>query len=129
MSESKYIVIASLNTLDRDRKLRDAYEKLQVEGVPNHTVTKDQNKITVQHIVSPGVRVLIRTYLFIIVPISVSFESLAGLRGNIDFHLEDIIDELNHLLSKLHSLTGTRLVKGSTNEKALEQLTTVFKIK
>jgi hypothetical protein len=121
---SNYVVITVSNTHERDVVMRRLYENITADPVAPFTVQKDQvNKIKVYHNVSGGLRILIRTYVVIVIPVFVDLRPLYEMTGSIDFNLENTIDELINTVKKLRSLQGRKVMKGNTNnEQTFEQL-------
>jgi hypothetical protein len=128
MTEEKagYIVY-TVPTLDaRDKLVKELYQGLTMEPRLDISVIQDQiNRIKIFHNVRPGMKILIRTYLVIVVPIHIDTKALYDLRGSITFHLDETIDVLKKEILKLQSLQGHKIMKGNSKyEQTLEQLVT-----
>lgn len=120
-SSTIVITVSSIN--ERDKTTKTIYGNLTSKIVPNLIVQQDQvNRIKIFHNVGDGVRVLIRTYIVVVIPIIVDLSLLDSFTGAITFHLDDTIEHLTKLVNKLQSLQGYRIVKGNNNAKTLEQL-------
>jgi len=88
-----------------------------------YVVQQDRaNRVNLFHKVSPEVRVLIRRYLVIVVPVVVDTKPLYELTGAVDFHLEATISKLEAKIKELRSLNGHQIMRGTSNGATLEQL-------
>ena len=128
MTEEKagYIVYTVVTLDARDKLIKELYKGLTIEPRLDITVVQDQiNRIKIFHNVRPGVKILIRTYLVIVVPVHVDTRALYELRGSITFHLDETIDVLKKEILKLQSMQGHKIMKGNSKyEQTLEQLVT-----
>lgn len=117
MSDTSLTIVATVpNIAARDKLIKQIQTNLTKEPSTQFTVIKDQvNRVKVFHNVSSDIRVLIRTYLVIVIPVMVDLSSLNSLYGNLDFHLEDTIKQLSVLIGRLKSMQGKRFVKPRTN--------------
>lgn len=124
MSQKSNTIIITVSSINEREKLtKTIYGNLTSTIVPNLVVQQDQvNRIKVFHNVGDGIKVLIRTYIVVVIPIIVDLGLLDSFTGAITFHLDDTIEHLTRLINKLQSLQGYRIVKGNNNAKALEQL-------
>lgn len=124
--KSSYIVYTVPNLDARDKLVKELYRGLTIEPSLTFTILQDQvNRIKIFHNVRPGVKVLIRTYLVIAVPVHVDTKALYELRGSITFHLDETIETLKKEITKLQSLQGHKIMKGNSKyEQTLEQLVT-----
>ena len=128
MTEEKagYIVY-TVPTLDaRDKLVKELYQGLTMEPRLDISVIQDQiNRIKIFHNVRPGMKILIRVYLIVVVPIHIDTRALYELRGSITFHLDETIDVLKKEILKLQSMQGHKIMKGNSKyEQTLEQLVT-----
>lgn len=120
--KNNYIVITVSSIHNRDKLIRQIYKQLTLESSRVFTIQQDQiNRIKVFHNVGDGVKVLIRTYLVIVIPILVDLSPLNEIYGSIDFYLDETIGQLTNLINKLQSLKGHKVIKGKNNGKSLEQ--------
>lgn len=120
--KNNYIVITVSSIHNRDKLIRQIYKQLTLEPSRVFTIQQDQiNRIKVFHNVGDGVKVLIRTYLVIVIPILVDLSPLNEIYGSIDFYLDETIEQLTNLINKLQSLKGHKVIKGKNNGKSLEQ--------
>jgi hypothetical protein len=120
--KNNYIVITVSSIHNRDKLIRQIYKQLTLEPSRVFTIQQDQiNRIKVFHNVGDGVKVLIRTYLVIVIPILVDLSPLNEIYGSIDFYLDETIGQLTNLINKLQSLKGHKVIKGKNNGKSLEQ--------
>jgi hypothetical protein len=72
-------------------------------------------------------RVLITTYLVIVLPIIIDLSPLDTLTGTVDFRLDETIIKLETLAHHLRSLQGKRVVQRNSGTKDLAKaLLTIF---
>jgi len=122
-SHSKTIVITVASIAKRDSLIKAIYTNLTKEPSTQFTIHQDKvNRIKVFHNVGKGIKVHIKTYLVIVIPVTIDLKPLDSVYGLVDFHLEVTIKELNKLIKKLTSMQGQRVVKAGT--KNLESLLT-----
>lgn len=123
-----YKVISVSSIMARDRLIKRMYTSLTSEPNSQFTVVQDQvNRIKIFHNVGEGVMVPIRTYLVICMPILVDLSPLYNLYGSIDFNLDNTIEDLTKLITKLKSLQGHKIIKGnSNNEQTSRQLANIL---
>jgi hypothetical protein len=110
---------------DQTKILNRIHANLLKEGDLNLIVERNQgeNKIKVFHNIGDGIKVLIRTYLVLNIPITVDLSILTGLSGSITFCLDETIELLTSHLKTLQSMQGHIVRKGNNNEQqALEKL-------
>jgi len=121
--EAITIVVSVSNIAEREQLMKRIYTNLTKEPDLHFSVVQDQfNRIKLFHNAENGVRVLLRTYLILIIPVLVDLGPLHSIYGTIDFHLEETIKHLQSLTANLQALQGRRIVKGSKNEQTLKQL-------
>ena len=118
------VVLSVSSITDRDKMIKQIYTNLTSNKDRSITIQQDQlNRIKVFHNVSRDNKVLIRTYLVIVIPITINLNILKCATGTVDFHLNETIESLNLLIKKLQSLQGRRVVKENIlNESTLKQL-------
>lgn len=115
------ILVSVTNLYERDQLIKRIYTNLTTEPDKTYTVQQDQvNCIKVFHNVGPNIRVLIRTYLVLVIPIQIDLTSLHSVIGTVDFHLEETINHLIELTKKLQALQGKRIIRGHNNATELE---------
>ena len=120
--KNNYIVITVSSILNRDKLIRQIYKQLTLEPSRVFTIQQDQvNRIKVFHNVGDGVKVLIRTYIVIVIPILVDLSPLDSFYGSVDFYLDDTIEKLTKLVTKLQMLKGHKVLKGKSSGNSLEQ--------
>jgi len=120
--KNNYVVITVSSVMRRDKLIRQIYKQLTLEPSTVFTIQQDRiNRIKVFHNVGDGVKVLVRTYLVIIIPVLVDLSPLDSLYGSVDFYLDETIGQLTKLVSKLQLLKGHKVIKGNRNAKSLEQ--------
>lgn len=118
------VVVTVSSIIDRDRLIKRIYTNLTADKSTTFTIQQDQvNRIKIFHNVAPDIRVLIRTYIVIVLPVLLDLSPVHSIFGEIDFHLDETISHLQSLTKKLQALQGRRTVKGSSNfSKTLENL-------
>lgn len=119
---NNYIVVTVSTIMQRDKLIRQIYKQLTLEPSSTFIIQQDQvNRIKVFHNIGDGVKVLVRTYLVIIIPILIDLSPLNAIYGNVDFYLDETIGQLTKLIDKLQLLKGHKVIKGNKNGKSLEQ--------
>ena len=119
--KNNYVVITVSSVMRRDKLIRQIYKQLTLEPSTVFTIQQDRiNRIKVFHNVGDGVKVLVRTYLVIIIPVLVDLSPLDSLYGSVDFCLDETIGQLTKLVNKLQLLKGHKVIKGNHNVKSLE---------
>lgn len=119
---NNYIVVTVSTIMQRDKLIRQIYKQLTLEPSSTFIIQQDQvNRIKVFHNIGNGVKVLVRTYLVIIIPILIDLSPLNAVYGNVDFYLDETIGQLTKLVYKLQLLKGHKVIKGNKNGKSLEQ--------
>lgn len=119
---NNYIVVTVSTIMQRDKLIRQIYKQLTLEPSSTFIIQQDQvNRIKVFHNIGDGVKVLVRTYLVIIIPILIDLSPLNAVYGNVDFYLDETIGQLTKLVDKLQLLKGHKVIKGNKNGKSLEQ--------
>jgi len=120
--KNNYVVITVSSVMRRDKLIRQIYKQLTLEPSTVFTIQQDRiNRIKVFHNIGDGVKVLVRTYLVIIIPVLVDLSPLDSLYGSVDFCLDETIGQLTKLLNKLQLLKGHKVIKGNRNVRSLEQ--------
>jgi hypothetical protein len=119
---NNYVVITVSTILKREKLIKKIYEQLTAEPTNTFTIQQDQvNRIKVFHNTKDGVRVLVRTYIVIVIPIIIDLAPLHSIYGNVDFCLDDTIESLTSIISKLQKLKGHKIIRGNSDGKALER--------
>jgi len=122
-SHFKTIVITVPSIPKRDKLIKAIYTNLTKEPSVQFTIQQDKvNRIKVFHNAGKGIKVHIKTYLIIIIPVSIDLKPLDSIYGLVDFHLESTIKEFGKLMKKLTAIQGQRIVRAKT--KNLEALLT-----
>lgn len=120
--KNNYVVVTVSSVVKRDKLIKQIYKQLTFEPSTVFTIQQDRvNRIKVFHNVGDGVKVLIRTYLVIVIPILIDLSPLDTIYGSVDFCLDETIGQLTKLLNKLQGLKGHKVIKGNRNVKSLEQ--------
>jgi len=122
-TESVTVVISVANTTERNKILNQILTNLTKEPTPTtFKITHSLTKIEIFHIVEPKVQILIKTYLIIIMPVTIDLKILDSFTGVIDFCLDETIDSLQHYISELQSRQGRKVLKDKTHGSTLRQL-------
>jgi hypothetical protein len=122
-SEPTTIVVTVTSIYERDKLIKTIYTNLTKEPSTTFIVQQDQvNRIKIFHNIGKGVRVLIRTYLVLVIPVIIDLSQLNSIYGIVDFKLDATIKHLLSFVTKLQALQGRKIIKGNTNVKELEQL-------
>ena len=122
---NKYAVVTVSSINARDKLVKTIYTNIKnsISIEPNLIAQQDQvNQVKVFHKTKGGL-ILIKTYLVIVIPVTINLSQLYGVEGDVTFQLHETIKDIETLLNKLKSLQGHRIMKGNTNnESTLEQL-------
>jgi hypothetical protein len=122
LEKNNCVVITVSTIMKRDKLVKSIYSQLTREPSVEFIVQQDQvNRIKVFHNVGGGIKVLIKTYTVVVIPIIVDLSPLYSFYGSIDFHLDDTITHLSGIVAKLQALKGHRTVKGNNNVRTLEK--------
>ena len=120
--KNNYVVVTVSSVVKRDKLIKQIYKQLTFEPSTVFTIQQDRvNRIKVFRNVGDGVKVLVRTYLVIVIPILIDLSPLDTIYGSVDFCLDETIGQLTKLLNKLQGLKGHKVIKGNRNVKSLEQ--------
>jgi len=116
MSENNYVIMTVPSQGKRDSVIKELYQKLLIDGSTKLIVENDRvDRIKVYHIIGNGIKVLIRTYLVVIISTQVNLKSLEGFTGKVTFCLDDTIEELKETIRKLSRLNGKQVIRTSNN--------------
>ena len=122
-SRKTTIVVTVSSIIERDRYIKRIYTNLTKEPQTQFTIQQDQvNQIRIFHNAEKGIRVLIRTYTVIVIPVTLDLGPLYNFEGIVDYHLDETIKHLHSQISRLEALQGQRLMKGNNNGKTLGEL-------
>jgi hypothetical protein len=119
------VLVTVSSTHERDNYIKRIFLNLTKEPSREFTIAKDQvNRIRIYKNIGQTTRILVRTYLIIVIPVLVELSPLDSITGLVDFHLDETIDKLETLTAKLKAMQGQRLVKESnaTLEKLVDEL-------
>lgn len=124
MKDSSITVIVTVSSIsDRDRIIKNLYTNLTKEPQTTFTIQQDQvNRIKIFHNVGRDNRVLIKTYLVIVIPILIDLKPITSAQGVVDFKLDETIESLQKLINKLQGLQGRHIMKGSSNAATFAKL-------
>ena len=116
-------VIKTVNTtIERDQVVRQIYDTLQSDHATQFLIKRSANRIHIYHNAGNGIKIPIRTYIVIVLPIAIDLSALNGFYGSVDFDLDDTITHLQSIISKLHSMQGHKVIRGSNNVETFKQL-------
>jgi hypothetical protein len=115
--DNNYVVVSVKNIKARDEMVKNIYDRLSLDRSLSLVVIKDQvNRVRVYHRTANS-RILIRTYLVVVLPIMVDLSQLDHLYGTVYYNLDETIDQLRGHISKLESLNKRKVKKGNSNEQ------------
>ncbi len=125
MSSGELTVVVTVPSIaERDEYIKRIYTNLTKEPNPQFTVQQDQtNRIRVFHNVSKEVRVLINTYVVVVIPVTIDLTPLDTFEGIVYYHLTETIEYLRTQISRLEAMQGQRTVKGTNNDNICRELT------
>jgi hypothetical protein len=121
-------IIISVNSIpERDIRVKEIYKELTRNPNKNFLIQQDRvNRIKIFHNKS-GLRILLQTYVVVVLPVLLDFSPLDACMGVVDFRLDVTIDRLIKLTTKLQSIQGKRIVKGRIGaEKLKNALDNIF---
>lgn len=115
-------VIISVNTVpERDQMIKDLYRELTSNKDKNYLIQQDRiNRIKIFHI-KGSLRILINTYVVIVLPVLLDLSSLENLHGTVDFRMDATIDTLLKLTHKLQTIQGKRIIKNKIGADGLKK--------
>lgn len=122
MSSSETIIITTPTLQAKHTTLSTIYSNLTTEPSITYSITKDSSTIKIFHTVSPDLKVLIRTYIVLVLPVQIDLTSLSSFTGNLTFHLDETILAVEKILLNLQSLQGHRQINGAGNVETLTRL-------
>jgi len=100
--------------------IRRLYKTLTSNPNRQFTVQKDRvNRIKIFHN-KKSLRILIQTYIVVVLPILLDFSPLDNIYGTVDFQLSNTIDTLIKLTHKLQNIQGKRVVRGKVGAEKLK---------
>jgi len=121
MTTSQYTnttVITVSSVSARDNLIKDIYTDLTKEPSTQFTIVQSQaNKIQIFHNAENGIKVLIRTYLVVVIPVLINLEPLNKIYGYVDYQLNDTINLLYAQIDKLKSLQNRKFFKRDRSSK------------
>lgn len=120
--ENSYVVISVGSTQQRDNKLKEIVDGINLDPTSNLLFEKDVNKIKVYHRVGTGLKILIRTYVVVVITAHINLQPLSGFTGKINFHLDETIDQLTEIIRQLNYLNGTKEIKSSNKDRSFQEM-------
>ncbi|MCP3924904.1 MAG: hypothetical protein GY714_20185 [Desulfobacterales bacterium] len=113
--------VISVNSIpERDIKVRELYHTLTRNPNKNFIIQQDRvNRIKIFHN-KGGLRILLKIYTVVILPVLLNFSPLDSIYGTVDFQLDNTIEKLELLTRKLRSIQGTRTVNGKVGAQKLK---------
>jgi len=127
-SKMNNTILISVNTIpDRDREIKSLYKSLTAKKDKRFTIQQDRvNRIKIFHN-KGSLRILVSTYIVVVLPVLLDFSPLDSIEGTVDFQLENTIDRLVKLTGRLCSLQGKKVIKGTAGAEGLRKaLTSIF---
>lgn len=115
MPSSETTIITTTTIQAKHQTLSTIYSNLTIEPTTIYSITRDSNTIKIFHNISPDLKVLIRTYIVLVLPIQIDLSSLNSFTGNLTFHLDDTILAVEKILFNLQSLQGHRQINGANS--------------
>jgi len=121
---SETLIYSTSNTMQRDALIKQIYNSIIANPDLSFTVEQDQiNRIRVYHNVNRATKILIRTYLVVIIPVCVDESPLIEVCfGQVHFDLQETIDELNRHITILKSIQKLHMLEGNDNGETLRSL-------
>jgi hypothetical protein len=118
-------ILTSVNTIpERDKTIKELYASLTAKKDKRFTIQQDRvNRIKIFHN-KGSLRILVSTYLVIVLPVLIDFSPLDQIEGTVDFQLDNTIDRLVKLTGKLYALQGKKFIKGTAGAEALRKALT-----
>ena len=109
---SKTIVLTVSTIQERRELVKRIYTNLTKEPSTTFTILQDQiNRIKIFLNGEKGVKVLIRTYVVVVMPILIDLKQLNNYYGYVDFKLDATINHLQDLITKLKTMQGQKFIK------------------
>jgi len=118
-------ILTSVNTIaERDKTIKDLYKTLTASKDKRFTIQQDRvNRIKIFHN-KGSLRILVSTYIVVVLPVLLDFSPLDQIEGTVDFRLDNTIDRLVKLTGKLCALQGKKVIKGTAGAEALRKALT-----
>lgn len=111
-------VIAVSSITKREQLISKIYENLIAKNsdASKILILKDRiNRISVYHVVSKDNQVLVKTILFVVIPIMMNVEALDNFSGNLFFDLDDLIITLRNIAADLEDRSGRHIIRRDTD--------------
>jgi len=115
-------ILTSVNTIpERDKVIKELYASLTKNKDKRFTIQQDRvNRIKIFHN-KGSLRILVNTYLVVVIPVIVDLSPLERIEGTVDFQLDNTIDKLVKLTGRLCTLQGKKVIKGTAGAEALRK--------
>ena len=124
---SKTIVLTVSTIQERRELVKRIYTNLTKEPSVDFAVMQDQvNRIKIFHRGEKGAKILIRTYVVVVIPIIIDLKQLNNYYGSVDFKLDATINRLQGLITKLKAKQGQKFIKMNQNKSLEAALTSMI---
>jgi len=114
-------IVISVNTIpERDVMVKKIYKMLTKQKQRQFVIVQDRiNRIRIYHF-RKNLKILIKTYIVVVLPILLDFKPLESIHGTVEFKLDNTIDRLIKLTHKLQEFQGKRNIYGKDGAKKLK---------
>lgn len=126
MEKSSYVVISVGSTQQRDNRLKEIIDGLNLDPTSNLIFEKEANRVKVYHRVGTGLKILIRTYVVVVITAHINLQPLSGFTGKVNFHLDETIDQLTEIIRQLNYLNGAKEIKASGVERSFQEMLSII---
>ena len=115
------IVISVNSVQERDSAVKKIYTSLIKQSKTKFIIQQDQvNRIKIFH-TKGSMRILVTTYIVIILPVLLDLSPIQAITGTVDFHLDETIIRLETLARQLRQMNGKHSVQKKSGTKDLAQ--------
>lgn len=114
-------VIAVSSIPKREQLISKIYENLVAKNsdASRILILKDRiNRISVYQVIDSQHNILIKSILFVVIPIMINVEALDNFSGNLFFDLDDLITSLRNIAADLESKSGKHIIRRTTDAEA-----------
>jgi len=116
-------VISVRNVFERDKFIKQIYTNLTKEPSLEFIVVQDRvNMVSIYHNIPNCTRVLIKSYLIIILPVLIDLRPLDSVYGSVTFHLDETIKVLYETINLLKSKQGKKIITENSNVETASEL-------
>lgn len=115
-------IISVSNIAERDITINTVCKRLLADPIAPITISRiGNNKIKVYHKTKDTI-VPIGTYIVVIIPIAIDYESVLNQPGDTYYFLDNTINDLLNIVKKLQSLNRRKLTKGDNDAGTRETI-------